>query len=92
MDDTNIRVRPARDDDQAGILAVAPRLAEGVAWRDRAEALQAGRDHGVRNLTLHAGAFNAGARAFYADLGFAEEEVRLTRPIGPEASRNGNQR
>src|SRR3984885_1562466 len=44
MDDTNIRVRPARDDDQAGILALAPRLAEGVApWRDQAEALLAGR-------------------------------------------------
>jgi hypothetical protein len=42
------------------------------------------RDHGLRNLTLHTGAFNAGARAFYAALGFAEEEVRLTRPIGPE--------
>jgi GNAT superfamily N-acetyltransferase len=161
MDDTNTRVRPARDDDQAGILALAPRLAEGVApWRDRAEALLAGRcwleesldaattgdgavlvaadpdgiagvisvrasthftgerdgyigelvvaerasrhgigraliaaadawarDHGLRNLTLHAGAFNTGARAFYADLGFAEEEVRLTRPISGRRSR-----
>lgn len=28
------------------------------------------------------GAFNADARAFYAALGFTEEEVRLTRPIG----------
>ena len=42
------------------------------------------RDHGLRNLTLHTGAFNTNARAFYAALGFAEEEVRLTRPIGPE--------
>src|SRR3984885_6252170 len=155
MDDTNIRVRPARDDDQAGILALAPRLAEGVApWRDQAEALLAGRcwleesldaakagdgavlmaadadgiagvisvrasthftgerngyigelvvadrasrrgigraliaaadgwarDRGLRNLTLHTGAFNTNARGFYAALGFAEEEVRLTRPV-----------
>jgi GNAT superfamily N-acetyltransferase len=154
MGDTNIRVRPASNDDRTGILELAPRLAEGVApWRDQAEALLAGRrwledslgaartgdgvvlvvadeegiagvisvrpsthftgerdgyigelvvahraarrgigrtlvaaadewarDHGLRNLTLHTGAFNTGARAFYADLGFAEEEVRLTRP------------
>jgi GNAT superfamily N-acetyltransferase len=160
MDDTNIRVRPARDHDRAGILALAPRLAEGVApWRDQAEALLAGRrwladsleaartgdgvvlvvaddagiagvisvkpsthftgerdgyigelvvarrtarrgigralvaaadgwarDHGLRNLTLHTGAFNAAARAFYADLGFAEEEVRLTRAIQDSAA------
>jgi GNAT superfamily N-acetyltransferase len=153
MGEPNIRVRPAGDDDRAGILELAPRLAEGVApWRDQAEALLAGRrwledsladakagvgvvlvvadadgiagvisvkpsthftgerdgyigelvvadraarrgigraliaaadawarDHGLRNLTLHTGAFNVGARAFYADLGFAEEEVRLTR-------------
>ena len=164
MDDTNIRVRPGRDDDQAGILALAPRLAEGVApWRDQAEALLAGRcwleesldaaktgdgavlvaadadgiagvisvrasthftgerdgyigelvvaerasrhgigralvdaadawarDHGLRNLTLLTGAFNTNARGFYAALGFAEEEVRLTRtvpcsPIVPSA-------
>src|ERR1700734_3586774 len=44
MDDTNTRVRPARGDDQAGVLELAPRLAEGVApWRDQAEALLAGR-------------------------------------------------
>jgi ribosomal protein S18 acetylase RimI-like enzyme len=39
------------------------------------------RDHGLAHLTLHTGARNAGARAFYAALGFAEEEVRLTRPL-----------
>jgi GNAT superfamily N-acetyltransferase len=158
MRELNIGVRPADDADRAGILELAPRLAEGVApWRDQAEALLAGRrwleesldaaktgdgavlviadtggiagvitvrpsahftgerdgyigelvvadrasrhgigralvaaadawarDHGLRNLTLHTGAFNTGARAFYAALGFAEEEVRLTRPIYPE--------
>jgi GNAT superfamily N-acetyltransferase len=44
-------------------------------------------DHGLRNLTPHTGAFNAGARAFYAAFyaafGFAEEPVRLTRSLPP---------
>ena len=158
MGESGIRVRPAGDDDRAGILELAPRLAEGVApWRDQAEALTAGRrwleesldaasagdgavlvaadakaiagvisirpsthftgerdgyigelvvadgvsgrgigralvdaaeawarERGLRNLTLHTGAFNANARAFYAALGFAEEEVRLTRPVRAE--------
>jgi GNAT superfamily N-acetyltransferase len=39
------------------------------------------RDRGLANLTLHTGAYNIGARAFYAALGFVEEEVRLTRPL-----------
>jgi ribosomal protein S18 acetylase RimI-like enzyme len=159
MDEPIIPIRPADDDDRAGILELAARLAEGVApWRDQAEALLAGRrwleesldaaktgecavlvaadadgiagvitvrasthftgerdgyigelvvaertsrhgigraliaaadawarKHGLRNLTLHTGSFNTNARAFYAALGFAEEEVRLTRPIRPEA-------
>jgi GNAT superfamily N-acetyltransferase len=159
MGEPIIPIRPADDDDRAGILELAPRLAEGVApWRDQAEALLAGRrwleesldaaktgdcavlvaadadgvagvitvrasthftgerdgyigelvvaertsrhgigraliaaadawarDHGLRNLTLHTGSFNSNARAFYAALGFAEEEVRLARPIRPEA-------
>ena len=159
MGEPIIPIRPADDDDRAGILELAPRLAEGVApWRDQAEALLAGRrwleesldaaktgacavlvaadadgvagvitvrasthftgerdgyigelvvaertsrhgigraliaaadawarEHGLRNLTLHTGSFNSNARAFYAALGFAEEEVRLTRPIRPEA-------
>jgi GNAT superfamily N-acetyltransferase len=160
MGEPDIQVRPAGDDDRAGILELAPRLAEGVApWRDQAEALLAGRrwledsldaaktgdgivlvaadedgiagvisvrpsthftgerdgyigelvvahraarrgigralvaaadgwarDHGLRHLTLHTGAFNTGARAFYADLGFVEEEVRLTRAVPDSAS------
>ena len=154
-----IPIRPTDDDDRAGVLELAPRLAEGVApWRDQAEAQLAGRrwleesldaakardgavlvaadadgiagvisvrasthftgerdgyigelvvaerasrhgigraliaaadawarDHGLRNLTLHTGAFNTNARGFYAALGFAEEEVRLTRPIRSQA-------
>ena len=155
MGEPIIPIRPAGDDDRAGVLELAPRLAEGVApWRDQAEALLAGRrwleesldaaetgngavlvaadadgiagvisvrasthftgerdgyigelvvaerasrhgigralvdaadawarDHGLRNLTLLTGAFNTNARGFYAALGFAEEEVRLTRSI-----------
>ena len=159
MGEPIILIHPADDDDRAGILELAPRLAEGVApWRDQAEALLAGRrwleesldaaktgggavlvaadadgiagvisvranthftgerdgyigelvvadrasrrgvgralitaaeawarDHGLRNLTLLTGAFNTNARAFYAALDFADEEVRLTRPIRAEA-------
>jgi hypothetical protein len=39
------------------------------------------RDRGLVNLTLHTGVYNTTARAFYAALGFAEEEVRLTLPL-----------
>jgi len=159
MGERTIRVRAAEDGDRDGILALAPRLAEGVApWRDQAEALLAGgrwledslgaatrgdgavlvvadddgiagvicvrpsthftgerdgyigelavaerasrrgigralvdaadawaRERGLQHLTLHTGAFNTGARDFYAALGFAEEEVRLTRPIRPDS-------
>src|SRR6185437_2875567 len=156
MSKENICIRPAGESDRAGVLALAPRLAEGVApWRNHAKALVAGRrwledslaamtegngtvlvaddrgvvagvisirpsrhftgeddgyigelivsdsaarrgigralvdaadgwarDHQLANLTLHTGAYNTGALAFYAALGFAEEEVRLTRPVG----------
>jgi GNAT superfamily N-acetyltransferase len=155
MSTQNIRIRLATDADRAGLLALAPRLAEGVApWRDQQEATAAGRrwldgslaameagdgavfvaadgdrvtgvisirparhftgerdgyigelvvteraarrgigrslidaaeawarDQGLAHLTLHTGTYNASARAFYAALGFAEEEVRLTRPV-----------
>src|SRR5580693_8566561 len=44
MGEPIIPIRPADDDDRAGVLELAPRLAEGVApWRDQAEALLAGR-------------------------------------------------
>src|SRR3984885_10409862 len=44
MGEPTIPIRQADDDDRAGILELAPRLAEGVApWRDQAEALLAGR-------------------------------------------------
>lgn len=44
-----------------------------------------GRERGLANLTLHTGAFNNAARSFYAALGFAEEELRLTRAVPPRA-------
>jgi len=41
------------------------------------------RDQGLTHLTLHTGAYNTCARAFYAAVGFAEEEARLTRRVPP---------
>ena len=147
----DLTIRPARPEDREGVLALAPRLTEGVApWRDQEAALRAaqswligsldggalfvaegdgvilgvvsvtpqphwagGRDayigelavaphaarrgigralvatardwaaaQGLAAVTLQTGAANATARAFYAALGFAEEEVRLTLPLG----------
>jgi ribosomal protein S18 acetylase RimI-like enzyme len=82
-----ISIRPSRHftgerDGYIGELAVA----EHAARRGIGRALVAGadawaRDRGLENLTLHTGIFNTEARAFYASLGFAEEEVRLTRAI-----------
>lgn len=39
------------------------------------------RDRGLAAIRLDTGAANAGARAFYARLGFLEEQVQLTRPL-----------
>ncbi|MBF9072108.1 GNAT family N-acetyltransferase [Streptacidiphilus fuscans] len=151
-DGRGLAVRAARPDDSEGVLALAPRLLEGVApWRDPAGALRAAqgwltgsldagallvaeadgrllgvisvteqghwtgardayigelavspeasrrgagralvaavtdwaRQRGLESVTLQTGAANATARAFYAALGFAEEEVRLTLPLDP---------
>jgi GNAT superfamily N-acetyltransferase len=84
-----ITIRPSTHftgerDGYIGELVVAERASRRGIGRLLIEAADAwARDHGLRNLTLHTGAFNAGARAFYAALGFAEEEVRLTRPLPP---------
>jgi ribosomal protein S18 acetylase RimI-like enzyme len=160
MRDETIAIRPAREQDRLGVLALAPRLAAGVApWRNRTAAAAAGgnwleeslaaagrgegivfvavaagevagvisarparhftgdrdgyigelavdetaarrgigralveaarawaQDQGLANLTLHTGAFNTNARAFYAALGFHEEEVRLTLKVLEVAS------
>jgi ribosomal protein S18 acetylase RimI-like enzyme len=82
-----ISVRPSRhftgeQDGYIGELAVAEHASRRGAGRALIGAAEAwARDHGLAHLTLHTGARNAGARAFYAALGFAEEEVRLTRPL-----------
>jgi ribosomal protein S18 acetylase RimI-like enzyme len=39
------------------------------------------RERGYRRMTLETGAANQTGRAFYAALGYAEEDVRLTRPL-----------
>ena len=67
------------DDATAGTGIVFVAVDEAAV--DTAEAWA--RDRGLAHLTLHTGAYNASARAFYAALGFAEEEVRLTRPVPP---------
>ncbi|WP_345565767.1 GNAT family N-acetyltransferase [Nonomuraea rosea] len=44
MDQTPVRIRPVRDEDRQAVLALAPRLAEGVAaWRDARAATDAAR-------------------------------------------------
>jgi GNAT superfamily N-acetyltransferase len=84
-----ISIRPSRHfggelDGYIGELAVAEHLSRrGIGAALIGAADDWARDHGLRNLTLHTGAFNTSARAFYAALGFAEEEVRLTREVRP---------
>jgi GNAT superfamily N-acetyltransferase len=39
------------------------------------------RNHGFTRMTLETGAANQAARAFYAALGYQEEEVRLTKTL-----------
>lgn len=69
-------------DAYVGELAVAPGLERrGIATRlmDAAETWAARR--GLAFLTLETGAANQPARAFYAQRGYRDEDVRLTRPI-----------
>jgi ribosomal protein S18 acetylase RimI-like enzyme len=84
-----LSIRPSRHftgepDGYIGELAVAERAARHGIGRALIGAADVwARDHDLRHLTLHTGAFNTGARAFYAALGFEEEEIRLTRPVRP---------
>jgi ribosomal protein S18 acetylase RimI-like enzyme len=67
-------------DAYVGELAVAPgRERHGIATAlmAAAHAWASGRD--LEFVTLETGAANHGARAFYASLGYQEEDVRLTR-------------
>ena len=69
-------------DAYVGELAVAPGLARrGIATQlmNAAEAWAARR--GLAFLTLETGAANHAARAFYAQRGYREEDVRLTRAL-----------
>jgi ribosomal protein S18 acetylase RimI-like enzyme len=82
-----ISIRPSRHftgerDGYIGELAVAEHAArQGIGRALIGAAGTWAREHDLAHLTLHTGARNAAARAFYAALGFAEEEVRLTRPV-----------
>jgi ribosomal protein S18 acetylase RimI-like enzyme len=74
-------------DGYVGELAVAPQAARRGIGRALMAAAEAwARDRGLRYLTLHTGMANTTARRFYAALGFQEEEIRLTRPIGQRGS------
>ena len=69
-------------DGYVGELAVAEHAARrgvGRALLAAAERWAAGR--GLRRLTLETGAANGTARAFYAALGYQEEDVRLSRDL-----------
>jgi ribosomal protein S18 acetylase RimI-like enzyme len=61
------------------VAADAARSGVGRALMDAAHRWAARR--GLRRLTLETGAANTTARAFYRALGYAEEDVRLTRPL-----------
>ena len=82
-----ISIEPTRhftgeQDGYIGELVVAEYASRRGIGRALITAAEAwARDHGLENLTLLTGVFNTEARAFYASLGFAEEEVRLTRRI-----------
>lgn len=66
---------------------MAPRTARrGIGRVLVATAREWAQQHGPGAVTLQTGAANATARAFYAALGFAEEEVRLTLPLGDAAA------
>lgn len=54
----------------------------GIASNLMAAAEAWGAARGLEYLTLETGAANHAARAFYAALGYQEEEVRLTKAMG----------
>jgi GNAT superfamily N-acetyltransferase len=69
-------------DAYVGELVVAePAQGRGVARALMSAAEDWARQGGVRRLTIETGAANDGARAFYAAIGYAEEEVVLSRGL-----------
>jgi ribosomal protein S18 acetylase RimI-like enzyme len=70
-------------DGYIGELAVAAHaVRRGIGRALIAAAETWAKERGLRHLTLHTGMANIPARHFYAALGFCEEEIRLTRPLG----------
>ncbi|MEU8251412.1 GNAT family N-acetyltransferase [Nonomuraea sp. NPDC048916] len=61
------------------VAAEAERMGVGRALVGAAESWA--RDRGLRHITLETGAANVRARSFYRALGYAEEEVRLSKPV-----------
>jgi ribosomal protein S18 acetylase RimI-like enzyme len=55
----------------------------GIARQLMTAAEQWAADRELAFLTLETGAANQGARAFYAAIGYAEEDVRLTKQLRP---------
>jgi L-amino acid N-acyltransferase len=55
----------------------------GVGTALVAHAERWARERGLAALTLDIGAANLGGRDFYAQLGFLEEQVQLTKPLPP---------
>jgi ribosomal protein S18 acetylase RimI-like enzyme len=79
------------EDAYIGELAVAKDAARtGVGRQLMAAAAGWAEEHGLRCLTLHTGAANATARAFYEALGFREEDIRLTLVAGQPRSSQGS--
>lgn len=64
------------------LITAAGHERRGIGRRLMAAAEAWGAQRGLSFLTLETGAANHAARAFYAALGYREEEVRLTKPIG----------
>jgi len=74
------------DDAYIGELAVAPDAVRTGVGRQLVRAAEAwARQEGLRRVSLHTGAANATARAFYGALGFREEDVRLTLLLEPSS-------
>lgn len=74
-------------DAYVGELAVAPRhTRSGIGRNLMAAVEQRAVAHGYACVTLETGAANHVARAFYQSLGYLEEDVRMTRPLGTGAS------
>lgn len=68
-----------------GELVVAPRAERRGVGRQLVRAAEAwARHRGHRRVTLETGAANTPARRFYADLGYVEEQVQLTRLLDAE--------